>query len=146
MEQIGINGIIVTPLKRISHDQGDVLHGMRKSDEGFQGFGEAYFSEIKSRQIKPWKKHLKMTLNLVVPIGRIRFVMYDERPGSGTAGNYFEIEISEKNYCRLTVPPGIWMAFEGTGTGLNLLLNLADQEHDPDEIVRLELEDIPYSW
>lgn len=146
MEQINIEGVIVTPLKRIYHPQGDVFHGMKKSDHGFVEFGEAYFSTILTDQIKPWKKHTRMTLNLIVPIGKIRFVIFDDRPESTTKKQFFEEIISEENYCRLTVPPGVWMGFQGLETGLNLLLNIADLEHDPAEIVRCELDDIPYSW
>ena len=44
MESI-INGVSVTPLKRIFTPKGDVLHALKSSDSDFCGFGEAYFSE-----------------------------------------------------------------------------------------------------
>lgn len=146
MEQVTIEGVIVTPLKKIYHPQGNVFHGMKKSEPGYVKFAEAYFSTIIKGEVKPWKKHVTMTLNLVVPVGKIRFVVFDDRPNSGTNGCFFDITISEENYCRLTVPPGVWMAFMGLGTKLNLLLNIADIEHDPNEVIRSELNDIPYSW
>lgn len=139
-----IEGIILTPLKQIYHPKGDVFHAMRKSDMGFTGFGEAYFSTIHAGDIKPWKKHLRMTLNLIVPVGKIRFVLYDDRTLSPTLGQTMSAEIGLENYQRLTVPPGVWMAFEGLGEGLNLLLNVADMEHDPDEVERAELERFRY--
>jgi len=139
-----IEGIILTPLKQIFHPKGDVFHAMRKSDMGFIGFGEAYFSTVHVGDIKPWKKHLRMTLNLIVPVGKIRFVLYDDRTLSPTLGQTMSAEIGLDNYQRLTVPPGIWMAFEGLGEGLNLLLNVADMEHDPDEVERAELERFRY--
>ena len=46
MDKIGVEGVLLTPLKRIHHPKGDVFHGMKKSDAGFSGFGEAYFSTI----------------------------------------------------------------------------------------------------
>ncbi len=146
MEHIIIEGLFVTPLKRIYHPQGDVFHGIKKSDPGFVQFGEAYFSTIKMDQIKPWKKHSIMTLNLVVPLGKIRFVIYDDRTESNTKGNFFEIIISEENYCRLTVPPNVWMAFQGIGNHENILLNIADYEHDPNEILRCNLDSIKFDW
>ena len=139
-----IEGIILTPLKQIYHPKGDVFHAMRKSDMGFIGFGEAYFSTVHVGDIKPWKKHLRMTLNLIVPVGKIRFVLYDDRTLSPTLGQTMSAEIGLENYQRLTVPPGVWMAFEGLGEGLNLLLNVADMEHDPDEVERAELERFRY--
>jgi dTDP-4-dehydrorhamnose 3,5-epimerase len=147
MDKIKIEGVFLTLLKRIEHPKGDVFHGMKKSDVGFSGFGEAYFSTINSEDTKPWKKHLKMTLNFVVPIGEIRFVIYDDRNDSVTKGNFFDVVLGEANYQRITIPPGVWVAFSGVGKKYNLLLNLANLEHDPNEIVRKEdLSEILYNW
>ncbi len=141
-----IEGVHLTPLRQIFHPKGDVFHGMKKSDPGYVGFEEAYFSTIHFKDIKPWKKHLKMTLNFVVPVGSIQFVIYDDRPDSNTKGIYNEFVLSTENYSRLTIPPGVWVAFRGMAEGLNLLLNIANLEHSPEEIIRLELGDIQYSW
>jgi len=141
-----ISGVILTPLKIIENPLGDVMHGMKKSEDGFNGFQEAYFSTIKQGVIKPWKKHLEMTLNLVVPVGEIRFVMYDDRKGSETNGCFMDVSLSQKNYYRLTVPPNIWMAFKGNGDALNLLLNIANLEHDSAEIVRVPLDSFEFDW
>ena len=46
-----IDGVQLTALKIINLENGDVLHGMKKNDLGFNGFGEAYFSEIKYNKI-----------------------------------------------------------------------------------------------
>jgi dTDP-4-dehydrorhamnose 3,5-epimerase len=139
-----IEGVILTPLKQIFHPKGDVFHGMKKSDPGFTGFGEAYFSTIYAGDIKPWKKHLRMTLNLIVPVGKIRFMIYDDRIGSATQGQTMDVELGSDNYQRLTVPPGVWMAFEGVLEGLNLLLNIADLEHEPNEVERADLDRFIY--
>lgn len=141
-----IDGIIVTPLKRIHHPQGDVYHALKASESSFQKFGEAYFSSVKSQTIKGWKKHTEMVLNLVVPVGAIRFVVYDDRPASATNGKFFDITLSSENYSRLTVAPGLWMAFQGAGPDLNLLLNLASIEHNPQEAVSIALDEIKYEW
>lgn len=139
-----IEGAILTPLKQIYNPKGDVFHGMKKKDPGFAGFGEAYFSTIHAKDIKPWKKHLRMTLNLIVPVGKIRFTLHDDREASSTKGQTMVVELGMDNYQRLTVPPGVWMAFEGLGEDLNLLLDIADLEHDPEEVERAVLERFPY--
>ena len=77
MGRVSLNEICVTPLKRISVTGGDVLHAMKKSDPGYVDFGEAYFSLVEFGTIKAWKRHLQMTLNLVVPIGEVQFVLMD---------------------------------------------------------------------
>lgn len=141
-----IEGVIITPLKKIYHPFGDIYHGMKKSDQGYSGFAEAYFSTIQHKKIKAWKKHKKMILNLVVPVGSIKFVLYDDRSGSTSNGNFFQISLNSENYSRLTIPSNIWMGFQGIGEELNLLLNLADIEHDPEEMARKNIEEINYIW
>jgi dTDP-4-dehydrorhamnose 3,5-epimerase len=141
-----IDGVLITPLKQIRHPLGDVYHGMKKSEEGYCGFGETYFSNVNSGEIKGWKKHLRMTLNLVVPVGKIRFVLFDDRNESQTKGNFIDLTLSTDNYHRLTIPPGIWLSFRGEGNPLNLLLNISNFEHDPLEMVRKNLNSIYYEW
>lgn len=143
---INIDGIILTPLKQIFHPQGNVFHGMKQSDPGYAGFGEAYFSTINYNEIKPWKKHTEMTLNFIVPIGEIQFVIYDDRPESKTKGNFFKINLSPSLYQRITIPRGVWVAFSGVGKEINLLLNIANLEHDPLEVERAEFSSIKYDW
>ncbi|MDX9744254.1 MAG: WxcM-like domain-containing protein [Arcobacteraceae bacterium] len=135
-----MDGVILTPLKQIHHPKGDIFHGMKKSDIGYDGFGEAYFSTIHRDDIKGWKKHTKMTLNLIVPFGEIEFVVYDE----GTK-EFFNVKLSHQNYQRLTVKVGLWMAFRGIGE-YNMLLNLASIEHDPSEAINIDLKEIKYEW
>lgn len=135
-----MDGVIVTSLKQIYHPKGDVFHGMKKSDEGFNGFGEAYFSTITKGEIKGWKKHTQMTLNLIVPMGEIEFVSYNE-----ISKEYFNIKLSQQNYNRLTIEPNIWVAFRGVGD-YNMLLNVANMEHDPNEAVNIGLDEIDYEW
>lgn len=132
--------VILTPLKQIHNPKGDIFHGMKKSDPGFDGFGEAYFSTINKDDIKGWKKHTIMTLNLVVPIGEIEFVIYDEETKEFT-----NIKLSHDNYQRLTVKPNLWMGFRGCGE-YNMLLNLASIEHEPDEAENKELKEFHYEW
>ena len=46
----------------------------------------------------------------------------------------------EKNdYKRITIPKGIWFAFQGVSKNLNLLLNISNIVHDPNECEILPL-------
>lgn len=137
-----IDGIVLTPLRTIDIPGGTILHGLRAGEPSYKGFGEAYFSSIDEGSSRDWKRHTKMTLNLVVPIGLITFTLFDERTSSPTRGRSNRFTLGPQvNYARLTVPPGVWMTFTGTGTGSSLLLNIADIEHDPSEAERLPLSD-----
>jgi dTDP-4-dehydrorhamnose 3,5-epimerase len=141
-----IEGVMMTPLRVIKGESGNVLHALKQREESFQGFGEAYFSTVNFNAIKGWKKHRTMILNLIVPAGAIKFVLFDDRSESATFGETQEIIISPENYLRLTVPPGIWMAFQGLGKSENILLNIASIPHDPLEAENLPVKNeyIPY--
>lgn len=143
-----IEGVLLTPLKIIPSEKGSVMHAMKGSDVGFSGFGEAYFSTVNVGAVKAWKKHSEMTLNVVVPVGEIRFVIYDDRLESKSYGFIREVVLSQKNYCRLTVPPNVWMGFQGVGMGENMLINLANIPHKPEEAINIDQFDstIPFSW
>ena len=141
-----IDGVILTPLKQIYHPKGNVFHCIKHSDVGYVGFQEAYFSTIKHGVIKPWKKHLKMTLNIIVPVGEIKFVIYDDREKSLSKGRFMEVNLSQNDYQRLTIPSTLWMAFKGIGESTNLLLNIANLEHDPTEVERVDLDTFIYNW
>lgn len=137
-----LDGVRLTQLRIIPLDEGDVLHGMKAGDPGFSGFGEAYFSTVVAGHVKAWKKHRQMTLNFVVPTGRIKFVIHDER-----LPNVFEVvELSRDNYQRLTVAPGLWVGFASTGEGPHILLNVANIPHDPAECERRPVDAFGYPW
>jgi len=135
-----VDGVILTPLKQIKNPKGDIFHAMKRSDAGYDGFEEAYFSTINKEDIKGWKKHTKMTLNIIVPVGEIEFIIYDE-----DKREFESIKLSQKNYQRLTLKPNLWMAFRGIGS-YNMLLNLASIGHDPEESHNKSIEDIKYAW
>lgn len=143
----GIEGVTLTPLRVIHVAEGDVFHAMKANDPGYVSFGEAYFSTIHPGVNKPWKRHCKMTLNLVVITGLIRFVVHDDRPLSPTLGMTSEYRVGlPGNYSRLTIAPGLWMSFQGLGTGTSLLLNIADITHDPAEADRGGKDDFVFDW
>lgn len=139
-----IEDVIITPLKKIHVPGGDVFHAMKNSDPGYFGFGEAYFSNVNSGSIKGWKRHRLMTLNLIVPVGKVRFVIFDDRKADN--GIFQEIALSLENYCRLTVPPLVWMGFQGISSEPSILLNIASIPHDPDEADKKNLDEIKFNW
>ena len=142
MKSISLSDILVTPLKRIPTDGGDIMHALKYSDSGFGGFGEVYFSWVEEGAIKAWKRHQRMILNLVVPIGEVQFVFH--LPGQKK--DYRVENIGYERYFRLTVPPSIWFGFQGIAHRCSLLMNVADMEHDPDEVERKELSEIKFDW
>ena len=133
-----MDGVILTPLRRIEHPKGDIFHAMKASDTGFSGFGEAYFSTVNKSDIKGWKKHNEMTLNLIIVMGEVEFVVHN-------GIDFFNVKLSKDNYQRLTVKPGLWVAFRGLSNE-NMLLNLASIEHNSRESDNINLDSFNYDW
>ena len=136
-----LDQIQMTPLRRISTAGGDVLHALKSSEDSFLSFGEAYFTWVEPSVIKAWKQHLQMTMNLVVPVGEVRFVFHDSAVSS-----FREERIGTQNYQRLTVPPGIWFGFQGVSEISSLVLNMSSIPHDPEEVERKDLREIRFDW
>ena len=130
-----MKGVICSPLKCIPNEKGDIYHALKKSESSFVDFGEAYFTSILGGEIKGWKQHTLMTMNLIVPVGSVIFYIHDDIKKETK-----KININKDNYCRLTVSPGLWVAFEGVMDSLNLVLNIASMEHDPSESINKPIE------
>ena len=141
---MNFDDILVTPLRRIETAGGDVLNAMKHCDVGYDGFGEAYFSWVSVRAVKAWKRHTRMTMNIVVPVGQVKFVF---RSINADGSNKFLVEeIGIDRYARITVPAGIWFGFQGLSDPQSLVMNIASIAHDPNEVERLPLLDINYDW
>ncbi len=133
--------IIVKKLKTIPTDGGNVLHALKNSENIVNSLGEIYFSSVSQNHIRAWKLHTKMTLNLIVPVGMVKFVFYLKEKNQ-----FLEYLIGENNYCRITVPPRTWFGFQGLNKKQNLIMNIADLEHDPKEMQKKHIIEINYNW
>ena len=143
-----IDGLTVTPLRRIPDERGAVFHMLREDSEGFERFGEIYFSTVYPGVVKGWHLHKEMTLNYAVPVGMVKLVCFDDREGSATRGNVVELHVGELSYSLVRIPPLVWNGFKGEGTAPALVANCSTIPHRPDEIERLDPfdNDIPYDW
>lgn len=126
--------VIIKPLQKFHLKEGDVLHALKASETEFNKFEEAYFSTIKFNKIKAWKRHLRMTMNLIVPVGEVQFNFYSQEKKllSNTI-------IGERNYSRITVPPMTWFGFKGLASSTSYILNISNKFHDPSEVERKPL-------
>ena len=131
--------LVTAPRIPIS-DGGEVIRGLAIDDDGYCGFGEAYLTKSPPGAVRAWKKHLRMTLNLTVVSGDVWFVFLNK------SGVPEFAKISERNGVRLTVPPGLWFGFKNAGPEDSLILNVADITHDPDEMVRVDKNEISFDW
>lgn len=130
----------IVPLRVIKSDKGNIYKGVSIYDDEFKSFGEAYFSSIFKNEIKGWKKHKKMTCNLIVISGEVKFVTFNTKTKS-----FKSFTCSKSNYSKIIIEPEIWFAFKGLKSE-NILLNIADIPHDPSESDTMQLSKISYEW
>lgn len=135
------DNLLLTKMKVIEVEGGNIFHIIKKTEKDFMGFGEAYFSLVNFNMIKAWKKHTSMTSNLVVPVGNVKFVFFCEKEKC-----FREEIIGENNYSRITIPPNIWFGFKGLEKKINLILNIANITHNDNEVIKKDLSEIFYKW
>ena len=141
MLENSLNKIKVKSLKIFNSPTGKLMHVLKKNELKKWNFGEAYFSIVKFKKVKAWKYHKKMILNLTVPFGKVKFVFYSKK------NNKFKIiEIGEKKYLRITVPPKIWFGFMGLSKKSSIILNIANIKHNPKEVLRVKRKKIIFNW
>ena len=148
-ELVEIEGVIIQQLKQITDKRGSVLHMIKNDSSLFKQFGEVYFSEIHSGLVKAWKRHKKQSQNLVVPLGKIRLVIYDDRPNSNTHGKIAQYKLGRpKDYRLIHIPPMLWYGFQGIGDQTSMIANCTDLSHDPEEMESLSADtsQIQYQW
>jgi len=143
-----IEGVKVIPLRRIPDERGTVHHMLRKDDPHFLGFGEIYFSTVYSGVVKGWHRHRDMTLNYACIHGRIKLVMFDDRPGSPSFGELQEVFPGPDDYCLVQIPPGVWNGMKGMSDPIAIVANCCTHTHDPSRSDRRDPfgGEIPYDW
>jgi dTDP-4-dehydrorhamnose 3,5-epimerase len=134
--------VAVRPLRQFPDDRGAVLHMLRANDPHFIAFGETYFSTVRKAAVKAWHRHTRKTVNLAVPIGRIRLVLWPED------GGIQELETGRDTYQLITIAPGVWYGFQGLADGESLVANCATEPFDPaeGETLPADSDRIPYRW
>jgi len=125
-------------MKVINNPKGEIYKFLKKSDPCLPNFGEAYFTSIFHNETKGWKRHSKMSLNIVVVNGKVAFYIHSEEQESTK-----KIILADNDFCSLSIPPGYWLAFQGVSNFQSVILNIADIEHDPLESENRDLSAFP---
>lgn len=145
-----IEGVILTDLKIIGDERGEIRHFMRCDRPPFDKFGEVYFSMVYPNVVKAWHSHKVMTINYVCVVGVVLIGLCDRRPLSPTFGRTEAHILADHDlsYRMLTIPPGVWNGFRTTvgWAEPSIIANCATHPHDPDEIERYPLEEVDFHW
>jgi dTDP-4-dehydrorhamnose 3,5-epimerase len=147
-EKGNIEGVVISPLKKIPDERGTIMHGVKR-DDLLNDFGEVYFSKIYQGAIKGWHVHQTLTLNYICVHGMTKLVLCDLRENSPTKDQIQEIFMGEDNYCLVHIPPGIANGSKGLSTPYSIICNVASEPHNP-EVKYLRIDphsgSIDYDW
>ena len=143
-----IDGVRIIPLRRIPDERGTILRILSVDDPWFDRFGEVYCSTVYPSVVKGWHKHREMTLHYACLYGRVKCVVYDDRPASKTKGSLMEVYLGPDSYSLLVVPPEVWNGFKGMSEPFAMIANCCTHAHDPSRSERLDphASFIPYDW
>ena len=148
MDQINIEGVKLSPLKKIEDERGKLLHIIRNDSDVFEKFGEVYISITNPGVVKGWKLHKEMVQNFAVPSGKMKIVLSDKREGSPSFGKVDEFVLSIDNYYLLTIPNNVWYSFKAISEEPAMIVNCASLTHNPEESIveSLESDSFNYKW
>lgn len=135
-------------------ERGHLTEMWRADWEFFQGDDEpkmSYFSETHPGIIRAWHRHHRGQIDhFVVPRGKAKVAIYDEREKSPTHGNLETRIIGEGQMNAIRVPGDCWHGFKAIGDERVLLVNfptnLYDYEDPDEERLPYDSDRIPFDW
>jgi dTDP-4-dehydrorhamnose 3,5-epimerase len=145
-----IDGVKIKKLKVIPDERGRLMEILRRDDELFENFGQAYMTTTYPGVVKAWHKHEKQTDNIACVAGQIKMALYDGRPGSPTFKEINEFYLGVHNPLLVQVPVGVyhgWMAVsQEEALIINIPTEMYDREHPDEQRLDPHTSDIPYDW
>ena len=146
-----IDGVRIRELRTIPDHRGS-LCVLQDPAWGFtdEPLVYAYWVTIRPGQVKGWIKHETYDDRLSLMSGSLRWVLYDEREGSASAGKVNELFFDEHRRSLLRIPRGVWHAVQNVGTTDTVMVNHPTRPYDYDnpDKTRLPLDSdrIPFSF
>jgi len=145
-----IEGIAIKQLKANVDERGYLMEILRRDDEIFQTFGQAYVALTYPGVVRAWHYHKKQSDNFAVVKGMAKVVLYDSREGSPTKGMVQEFFMGEANPILLRIPVGVLHGYKAIGAEPCLLFNFPTEPYDrtqPDEYrLPWNSPEVPYNW
>jgi len=145
-----IDGVVVKQLTRHVDERGYLMEILRRDDELFREFGQAYVSACFPGIIKAWHCHRLQYDHFCCLAGNLKVGLYDDRPDSPTCGEAQAVVIGMLNPALICIPPLVWHGFMAVGDETAVVLNLPTELYnyrEPDELRRDPFDpDIPFQW
>jgi dTDP-4-dehydrorhamnose 3,5-epimerase len=144
-----IDGVLVRRAITHEDERGEVTEIM-SSAWGIDDIpiSHVYQAMIRPGRIKGWVYHKHQADRQFVLSGFTKYVLWDMRTDSSTAGQVNEIYLSERNRGLLVIPPYVVHAVQNIGQSDAVFINLPTQPYnhaDPDKY-RVDPASVPYSF
>lgn len=145
-----IQGVEIKPLKRHVDERGYVMEILRRDEDFFRQFGQAYVSACFAGIVKAWHCHQIQHDYFCCLSGNLKVGLYDDRGDSPTQGQTQTVVIGELNPAVICIPPFVWHGFTAVGGQTAVVLNLPTEVYradQPDELRRpVDDAGIPFTW
>lgn len=112
--------------------KGDVYKILNINSKIYKGFGELYMTTLNKNVSKGWNFHKKMTLNLFVVKGKVRFFLRKDN-------KLIKKTFSEDGNKILTVKPKVWFKIVNLINKKSKIMNFANLKHNQNEIIKKEI-------
>lgn len=119
----------IKPLNSLYNEKGGISKFLRVG-KNIKKIEEIYFSEVKFKKIKCWKKHIENNLRIYVVSGKIRFVIYKNN-------KFYRIDITELSNKYLYIPKNTIFGFQGLKKN-NQLLCVLEIKHNDKEVINFD--------
>jgi len=139
-----IKGLKKTKLRSLKNDSNFLRDGIKDYELKGKKFGELYTSTISYKEIRAWKLQKKLTIDLLVPIGKVKVCLYDGRLKNNKLGKKHKIILSQNPYFRLQIPPGVWYGFCGLSQNINLIIAITNRIFNEKEVRRLDISELKF--
>ena len=144
-----ITGVKIFKIQKINNLKGNLYKLIQIDKDNFSKFGESYISEIGTKKIKAWKRHLSQTQNIIIINGKVEIVLFDGRENSKTFNKIDIFKIGPKSkYSKIQIPPLIWYGFKGLDKKKSTMINFTDKTHYSTRHENLPIKNklINYNW
>ncbi len=145
-----IEGVRTKHLNVIPDERGRLMEILRRDDDCFVSFGQAYMTTAYPGVVKGWHYHKVQIDHFVVLQGMMKVVLYDPRKSSSTRGVVNEFFLGDHNPILVQIPAFVYHGLKCISDREAILLNLPSEPYryeTPDEY-RVAAHDpsIPYDW
>lgn len=145
-----IEGVAIKKLRVVPDERGHLMEMLRRDDEVFEKFGQAYMTTTFPGVIKGWHMHEKQDDNVVCVKGMVKLVLYDAREGSTTLGEVQEVFPGEQNPVLVHIPKRVYHGWKCISDDEAFVINMPTELYDyddPDEHrLPFDSPEIPYDW